>query len=137
MFMQNARILVVDDDPKLSSLVRVYLERMGGLEVCEENRSSAALTTAREFRPHLAILDVNMPGKDGGDVAAELRTDSELGKIPVIFLSSLVTSCENGSRGGVHFLSKPVDPQELLDTVCGLLPAEFAGTGLPNLAVPR
>lgn len=119
--MKKSKILLVDDDPKLTALVRLLLVRLGGYEVREENRSFAALETAQEFRPDLVILDLTMPGKDGGDVAAEFRNDPRLANIPVIFLSSLVTSRDCGSRGGRHMLSKPVDPHALLSLVDSIL----------------
>jgi CheY-like chemotaxis protein len=124
-FMKQ-RILIVDDDARLSGLVRVLLERLGGYSVQEENRSFAALAVAREFRPHLIILDVNMPGKDGGDVAAELMADPETAHIPVIFCTSLVSQREANSRSGIAFVSKPVVPAELIKTVRRLLPAAMA-----------
>jgi CheY-like chemotaxis protein len=119
----NNKILVVDDDPKLSGLVRTFLERLGKFEVREENRSFAALNTAREFQPDMVILDVDMPGKDGGDVAAELAADPRFAKTPVMFLSSLVTPQDSGLRNGRLFLSKPVEPLTLLRAVRSLLPA--------------
>ena len=122
--MEKHKILIVDDDPKLSTLVRTFLERMGKFEVREENRSFAALSTAREYLPDLVILDVDMPGKDGGDVAAELGADSKLSQTPVMFLSSLVTATDSGMRGGKMFLSKPVDPLTLMRAVRTLLPPQ-------------
>ena len=124
--MNKAKILVVDDDAKLSALTRVILERMGGYAVREENRSFAALSAAREFSPDLIILDVNMPGKEGGDVARELRELPQFAATPILFLTSLVSKEENGMLGGWRFLGKPVAPQLLLDTVRGLLPAMAA-----------
>ncbi len=114
--MSKKRILIVDDDARISALLGCIL-RKNGYEVREENRSFAALTAAREFRPHLALLDVDMPGKDGGGIAAELGAAPELSATPVIFVTSLVTMQEGGLRGGCHFLSKPVDIDVLLATV--------------------
>src|SRR4051795_2929238 len=85
------RVLVVDDEPVLSTLVRISLEETGLYEVCVENLSFQALATARRFQPHVIVLDVNMPGKDGGDVAAEIRADKNIGATPILFLTSLVS----------------------------------------------
>jgi CheY-like chemotaxis protein len=119
--MGKQRILLVDDDAKLSSLVRIILERVGHYSVREENRSFAAIETALEFRPHLCILDVNMPGKDGGDVATEIRNHPILRETPVIFLTSLCTPNDTGMHGGTRFLSKPVDPKQLLSAVKSMM----------------
>lgn len=114
--MSKSRILIVDDDARLSALMHAILLR-GGYEVREENRSFAALASAKEFRPDLVLLDVDMPGKDGGTVAAELRRDPSLAGTPVIFVTSLIGKSEAGMRGGEVFLAKPVEPAGLLKTV--------------------
>jgi DNA-binding response OmpR family regulator len=120
--MSNSRILVVDDDPKLSGLVAVILNRMGGYEVFEENRSHAAVQTALKFCPHLVLLDVDMPGKDGVVVYNEINNHPLLRGIPVVFVTSLVSKKEAGMRNGKRYLSKPVDPNTLLETVRSLCP---------------
>ena len=74
--MSKTKILIVDDDARLSTLMRTILER-GGYEAREENRSFAALATARGFRPDLVLLDVDMPGKDGGTRSEERRVGKE------------------------------------------------------------
>jgi DNA-binding response OmpR family regulator len=118
--MANSKILIVDDDPNLSRLLAVILNRVGGYEVYEENRPFAALATARQFRPDLVLLDVDMPGKDGGTVAREIKRDLTLAKTPVIFVTSLISASEAGVHSGERYLSKPVDPKLLLDTVSGM-----------------
>ena len=118
------KILVVDDDPKLTHLLRVILERLGGFEVSEENRSFAAVETARSCQPDLILLDVQMPGQDGGDVAAELKIDPVLNCTPIVFLTSLVD--KSGCNDGIRVLPKPVNPHELIRTVNRLLPVELA-----------
>lgn len=119
--MHTAKILIVDDDSGISTLLHAMLLR-GGYEVREENRPYAALATAREFRPDLVLLDVDMPGKDGGTVAWEIHADPLLARTPIIFVTSLIGEHESGIRGGEHFLSKPTDPAKLLATVRQALP---------------
>ncbi len=123
--MNKRRILVVDDEPKLSELVRLFLERTQRFDVRVENRSAHAVATAREFRPEMILLDVDMPGKDGGQVARELKDDATLRATPVLFLTSLISRAEAGEcetlRGEMRFLAKPVDPKVLVDTVDRIL----------------
>ena len=123
--MQKSKILVVDDDPKLSRLVKAILEETCDYEVLEENRSSAAFAKAMEFMPDMFLLDVNMPGKDGGDVALELQTDPVLRQKPVLFLTSLISPAEAGehevNRGGRLFLAKPVDAEALIAVIGRIL----------------
>ena len=123
--MSKAKILVVDDDPKLSRLVKVVLEKTGFYEVREENRSNSVLATAREFAPDAILLDVDMPGKDGGELAREMAVDLHLKQIPVMFFTSLVSHQEAGQheiiRSGKWFLAKPVNPAVLVRAVSRLL----------------
>lgn len=120
--MAKSKILVVDDDPKLSRLVATILNRVGGYDVFEENRPFAVLATARQYRPNLILLDVDMPGKDGGTISRELAADATLGNVPVLFVTSLISSGESGTHNGARYLAKPVNPQLLLDTVHSLCP---------------
>lgn len=119
--MNKSRILVVDDEPNISALVRLYLEKTQRFEVRVENRSALALPAAREFRPDMVLLDVDMPGKDGGEVALEIQAEPMLRGVPIVFLTSLVSTAEAGQgatmRGGMRFLAKPVNPKVLIDTV--------------------
>lgn len=124
------KILVVDDDPKLSRLVRLVLEKTKLYEVREENHSSRAVAAARGFQPQAILLDVDMPGKDGGEVARELSAEPSLAGVPVMFLTSLVSGTEAEDhavmRGGRLFLAKPVAPMVLIDAVGRLLESPAA-----------
>lgn len=119
--MEKLKIMVVDDDPKLSRLVKIFLEKTRLYTVLEENRSARAVTTAREYLPDALLLDVDMPGKDGGELAKELAADPALRQIPVMFFTSLVSAEEGGRRevyrGGMPFLAKPVNPTVLVGAV--------------------
>jgi len=84
------RILVVDDEPSVTRNLKLNLESSGDYDVFAENHAGNALAAARIFRPDLILLDVMMPGMDGGDVAARLRADPLLRDTPVIFLTALV-----------------------------------------------
>jgi CheY-like chemotaxis protein len=119
--MSDKRILVIDDEPLLSTLIQHYLTQLGGYEVLSENLPAHALKSARFFNPDMILLDVNMPGKDGGQVAREFRADPALSQVPILFLTSLVSSAEAGkreiTRGTQRFLAKPVNPEVLLNVV--------------------
>ena len=123
--MNKAKILVVDDDPKLSRLIRLVLEGSRLYTVTEVNRPNDALRVAHEFQPDAILMDVDMPGKDGGEVAREFAADAALNGVPLIFVTSLVTGVVSESeavvRGGRLFLSKPVNTTVLLRTLESLL----------------
>ena len=116
--MPKKRILVVDDEPSFTRIVRLNLENTGDYEVREANDGRSAIALAREFLPHLVLLDVVMPDIDGGDVAASLQRDPKLKHIPVVFLTAVVRRREAGSSGmhsgGAVFLAKPIGSESLI-----------------------
>jgi CheY-like chemotaxis protein len=123
------RILIVDNDKNTTHLVKILLEKTGRYLVFEENDSTRAHQTARNFRPDLIFLDVVMPDKDGGEIAAQIRADPELHNTPIIFLTALVTRAE--AKTGLHidghpFLAKPINIPELIEAIERVLPAHAA-----------
>src|SRR3989440_11677200 len=91
---ERRRILIVDNDANTTHLVKVLLERTGHYLVLEENDATQAHRSALNFRPDLILLDIVMPETDGGEVAARIEADPELGDTPIIFLTALVTRAE-------------------------------------------
>src|SRR5205809_6418647 len=77
---ERRRILIVDNDPNATHLVKVLLERTGHYLVLEENDATKAHQSAVSFRPHLILLDIVMPETDGGEAAARIQRDPELRK---------------------------------------------------------
>lgn len=124
------RILIVDNDKNTTHLVKVLLEKTGRYLVCEENDGDRAHQTAHNFRPDLIFLDVVMPGRDGGDIAAQIRADPELQYTSIIFLTALVTRAEANTDlqiDGTPFLAKPINIQELIEAIEAHLPADANG----------
>lgn len=119
--MGSPKILAVDDDANITALIHAILAPEG-CDVCEENRPFAAIKTAREFRPDLVLLDLDMPGKDGATIASEMRDDPLLRNTPVVFISSMITKSDELAHPDQHRLSKPVDPAILRQTVRELCP---------------
>ena len=122
--MTKTRVLIVDDDVNLSRLSAMILENSGLYEVLTEKDSTRALHVARQFRPQLMLLDVDMPEKTGGDVAGEASCDPVLRNVPILFLTGLLSKAETGDKevdcGGMMFLAKPVAPEVLLESVAKL-----------------
>jgi DNA-binding response OmpR family regulator len=112
------RILVVDDEPSITRLLKLNLEQTGGYVVRTENGADGALAAAQEFRPNLILLDVAMPGMDGGELARRIQESPKLSSVPIVFLTALATKDEvsksRGLIGGMPFLAKPVDMREVL-----------------------
>ena len=114
MITRKQRILLVDDDVRLTQILKTGLKACG-YEVRSENDSLRALQVVRAFKPDLIVLDVAMPGKDGGEVAQELRDQKDVGETPVIFLTSLLskTDAARSKEQGETILAKPVSIVEL------------------------
>ena len=119
--MEKNRILVVDDEPSFTRLVKFNLEKSGIYDVRTENDGKRALETAREFQPDLVLLDVIMPSVDGGQVAADIQAEASLKDTPIVFLTAVVTrpETENGARNiaGRPFLAKPVTVGTLMHCI--------------------
>ncbi len=114
---EKNRILVVDDQASNTRLLKLYLEQNGYL-VNEVNNPHAAIASAEEFQPHLILLDVMMPGLDGGELSSRFEASPKLKNVPIVFLTAIVTKEEVESghgRGGKHsFLAKPIVLPEVL-----------------------
>ncbi len=111
------RILVVDDEPALTRLIKLNLERTQRYDVCTENKGTKAIEVARQFKPELIVLDLNMPDMLGSDIGAQIAKDPELRSIKVVYLTALLTKDEEKASGGLiagkSFVAKPVTSDEL------------------------
>ena len=127
----QTKILVIDDDPDVHTVVKKILEPKS-YEVVSAYDGDEGLRKVVEERPDLIILDVIMPGKHGFEVCHELKTDEKyhfFSNIPVLMLTVYPEDREKmhlSMREGMmmeaeDYLQKPVDPQELVKRVEDLL----------------
>lgn len=121
MRTEKKRILVVDDQARNTKLLKLFLERTNDYEVREENDSTKALSAAEEFRPDLILLDVMMPGLDGGELAGSIHATPQLELVPIVFVTAIVTKDEVKNRHGLigeyPFLAKPIVLTEVVACV--------------------
>jgi DNA-binding response OmpR family regulator len=113
------KILVIDDDIISQNMLRSTLNK-AGYSVIMASNGDEGIEKAFELQPGLIILDIMMPGKDGGEVARLLKDNQKTAGIPVIFLSSLITEREKrvgGKYDILSFLSKPYNRDELLNEI--------------------
>ena len=113
-------VLVVDDEPKIVKLAQDYLER-SGFRVATATDGSDALAVAREARPDLVVLDLNLPGMDGLDVCRSLRRHSD---VPIIMLTARVEETDRLiglELGADDYITKPFSPRELVARVRAVL----------------
>ena len=116
----NAPILVVEDDVATRNLLCLALEDEGFATASARDALLAAELMA-ELRPRLILLDLHMPGLDGGAFLEQLREDPRWKAIPVLVVSADSSIAAPGAQG---VLSKPFDLNELLVRVRELLPAD-------------
>ncbi|MCC6883331.1 MAG: response regulator [Verrucomicrobiales bacterium] len=107
------RVLIIDDDVALTQVLKINLDDTGNYESRIVNVSSNAIAAAREFKPDIILLDVVMPGLDGGDISAALKQDPLLSKVPVLIITALVSNDETGenavvSSGDQVMIAKPI-----------------------------
>lgn len=122
------RIIVVEDEKELVDLLVPRL-RKEGYDAMGCQTGQSALEKTRIFLPDLIILDIMLPDMDGSEVAVSLQQKSETARIPVIFLSGMVSGgAEGGSVseikvGGIKYpaIGKPFNPRELLSVISDTL----------------
>ena len=128
---KQTKILLIDDDPDVHTVVKKILEPKS-YQVVSAYDGEEGLGKVVEERPDLIILDVIMPGKHGFEVCRELKTDEKyhfFSNIPVLMLTVYPDDREEkhlSMREGMmmeaeDYLQKPVDPQELVNRVKDLL----------------
>jgi len=108
------RILLVDDDPALRTLLRTTFE-VADVAVVEAADAAAARRKIRRARPDVIVLDINMPGTTGLELCAELKSAPATRDIPIVLLTGSEEGAEAAKRAGANaFLRKPFSPLELL-----------------------
>jgi len=110
------RILVVDDEPQITRVLRTSLTG-SGYEVRTANDGHAGLRSAREWQPDLVITDVSMPNMNGIELCSQLRSESA---VPIIVLSvkgEEKTKVEALDAGADDYVTKPIGMDELLARV--------------------
>ena len=130
-----ATILIVDDYPDSLDVWDLYL-RASGFEVLRAENGTDALRTACEHLPDLVVMDLELPGLSGCQVASALRARADTRHIPLIASTghSLPAKLEEARRSGFDLiLVKPCDPGELVDAIRRHLAAAPArGTASPE-----
>ena len=115
----SQRILVIDDDPDTSEVVRSWFKDQP-YEILAAENGETGLAMARELLPDLILLDLKMPGMDGISVARELKNDPQTRATPVLVLtteSGEDKKTQGKGAGATGWLVKPFDPDQLLAVV--------------------
>ena len=123
MLQSGKKILLVEDEPEFRLALRTRLEA-NGYDIIEANDGATGLNTARHQNPDLIILDVMLPKMDGFKVARLLKFDLKYKNIPLMMLTVMSQASDRKmgqAVGADAYLTKPCQPQELLDTISTLV----------------
>ena len=120
----NGAILVVEDEPKLASLLADYLKASGFQPFCVGNGTEVA-PWVRERQPDLVLLDLMLPGRDGVEVCKDIRAFS---KVPIIMVTARVDEIDRLlglELGADDYICKPFSPREVIARVKAVLRRTF------------
>jgi DNA-binding response OmpR family regulator len=121
-------ILIADDDPEILTMLGIRLSKKG-YQVLEAVDGNQTINLARKHHPDLVLLDVMMPGKNGWEVAKELRSDEQFGNLGIVMLTAIgekVNEMTSPLYGADAYVDKPFDFSELEEKIKIVL-AERAG----------
>ncbi len=135
--VQDAKILIVDDEPNIVDTVQAYLEKEG-YTVYTALDGPSALKAARAFRPDLVVLDIMLPGMDGLEVLRRLRQESEVYVLMLTAKTEETDKVVGLSVGADDYVTKPFSPRELVARVKAILRRGRGGDmGEPALTFDR
>ncbi len=117
------KVLIVEDDPDIRGLLNTRL-RQRSYDTAVATDGMSAVVVARREQPDLIVLDLGLPAGDGFTVMERLRSITSLADVPVVVITArdAATNREKAeSFGAVAFVEKPIDFDQLLETIDGLL----------------
>ncbi|MCL4560803.1 MAG: response regulator transcription factor [Chloroflexi bacterium] len=124
-------ILIIEDEPELARVVRSYLEK-AGFAVSAATRGDMGLRLWEQNQPDLVLLDLNLPGMDGLDVARAIRRKANT---PIIMLTARVEEADRLiglELGADDYITKPFSPREVVARVRAVLRRSSASVALPQ-----
>jgi len=124
--MGPPKVMVVDDDRTMVTLLRTLLE-LDGYQVVQPKNAASVLESIAAERPDLVLMDVFLKGHDGIDLVRGLRKLPELAQTPVVMTSGMDVSEQSLAAGANSFMLKPYDPAMLLQTIRSQL-GQIGGT---------
>ena len=128
------RILIVDDEPDVTELLKYKLEQDGHL--CQVvNNPLSFISVARELNPNLILLDIMMPELNGLQLCKMVRSDPKMNTIPIIFLTArgeVEDRIKGLESGGDDYISKPFNTKELMLRVANILNRNQSGVTVNN-----
>ena len=121
--MGTETILIVDDDPQITRLLRGYVEQ-AGYHVIVAHTGKGALQTIYNQRPALLILDLGLPDLDGWEITRTIRSDKRIAKLPIIMLTARIDDTDKIiglELGADDYIPKPFNGREVVARIRALL----------------
>lgn len=119
----NRRVILAVDDDEIQRYAVSKMLGLGGFEVLLAEDGSTAIRLATENKPHLILLDINLPDVNGYEVCRRLRKTAETASIPVVFYTAVSATAnakaEAEAAGAKAFLTYPVEENQLLAVIRG------------------
>jgi two-component system, cell cycle response regulator DivK len=115
----NPIVLVIEDNEQNLYLMRFLLEKHG-FTVEEATDGERGMEMARKLKPHLILLDIQLPKMDGYAVARELRKNSDLAGTPIVAVTSYAMAGDRErvlAAGADGYIEKPIDPERFVDQI--------------------
>jgi two-component system, OmpR family, response regulator BaeR len=129
--LMSGKILIVEDEAKLATLLSDYLKQSGFDTSCLDNGTDA-VPRVREYLPDLVILDLMLPGRDGLEICKSLRTFSS---VPVIMVTARIEEIDRLlglELGADDYICKPFSPREVVARVKAVLRRTGSGQTIHN-----
>jgi DNA-binding response OmpR family regulator len=120
--IRKKKVLIVEDDPDIRTMMQFVLEDDYELILCEDGR--IGIDKALEERPDLILLDIYMPGMSGFEVCKAVRDNPETSSIPIIILTAGALKeevSEGYATGADDYIFKPFEPEQLIERIEKLL----------------
>lgn len=124
--MKNKVLIIEDNEQNMYMLT--FLLKSKGYEVFQSREGNSGIRMAEEILPDFILLDIQLPGMDGYEVAASLRQTADLKETPIIVVTSYAMpgdrekALESGATG---YIEKPINPDTFIDQMKAFLPEDF------------
>lgn len=113
------KILVIEDNEQNMYLIHFLLESHG-LTVLEALNGQDGISLAHEEKPDLILLDIQLPGMDGYEIARIIRNSSDIGDIPIVAVTSYAMAGDREkilAAGATDYIEKPINPETFIDQI--------------------
>ncbi len=129
-------MLVVDDMPEMSHLIKIYFSS-SSIKVLEAADCTNCLALSQTEQPDLILMDLDLAGTDGRDIAKKLKDDPQTAKIPIVVMTGLLLDKENLAPLFDDYLAKPFHLQELQQVVDRYIPSVGRNQTVTTISSPN